>query len=29
MHMIFQKMVKLPPTEPVPEMDLYTPPTNY
>ena len=28
MHMLFQKNVKLPPSEPVPGMDLYTPPTD-
>jgi quercetin dioxygenase-like cupin family protein len=26
MHMLFQKTVKLPPKEPVPDMELYTPP---
>jgi quercetin dioxygenase-like cupin family protein len=26
MHMLFQKMVKMPPKDPVPGMDLYTPP---
>jgi len=29
MHMIFQKMVKLPPKDPVPGMDIYKPPTDY
>jgi quercetin dioxygenase-like cupin family protein len=28
MHMLFQKTVKMPPSEPVPGMDLYTPPTD-
>jgi quercetin dioxygenase-like cupin family protein len=29
MHMLFQKTVKLPPREPVPEMELYEPPTDW
>jgi len=28
MHMLFQKTVKLPPSDPVPGMDIYTPPKN-
>ncbi len=29
MHMIFQKMVKLPPKDPAPGMEMYTPPEDY
>ena len=29
MHMLFQKTVKLPPSEPLPGLEDYTPPTDY
>ena len=29
MHMLFQKTVKLPPSEPLPGLEDYAPPTDY